>query len=356
MAAPATTGTVGQTVFLVEDFVRKAIKRCGLEAGEIGLEMVDEAIQLLYLFLSSTANHGVTLWTQRRTLMGTLPNSIAYNLLSGTVDVKNVLYRTVTKPSGGTASSSSGTAGNAFQYADVSLACTQNAANGYIQYDFGSAVVVSNVGISPNGAATLNLVWEYSDDASTWVTALSPGSASYEDLRMAWAEVDPAPSARYWRVRETGGATLDVRAVIFGQAPNDLPMSRMNIDEYTSQPNKTQSGTQCLNFFVQRLQDYPQMLVWPTSQSYYDIIVAWNFRHIMDPGDPTNILEVPQRWFEAIVSGLAFRFAQENPKKVDAALRGELLAWHTVQMREAEDEERDDSPIYIAPNISAYTQ
>lgn len=352
----ATSGTVAQTTILVDDVIVRAAKRCKFKPSEITAEVLDTARQNLYMLLSNVANHGVTLWTQRKTILAVQPNKLAYDLPSGTVDVKNALFRSVTLPAGGTAGSSAGgTASNAFDFTDVTLACTQTSADGNISYNFGTTVTVPVVGVMVNGNATLNLVWEYSSDNSTWTAFYSPGSASYTDLLVEWADINAAPSAQYYRVRETGGATLNVRKVIFAQSPSELPMARLNRDDYTSQPNKTQTGGQSLQYFVQRLENYPQMLTWPVPNGYFGSIVAWNFRHIQDVGDLTNTLEIPQRWVTAVVAMLAAEMAEEYPDRVDDRLLARLQERSARKTREAEDEERDDSPIYLGPNLSPYT-
>lgn len=351
-----TSGTVARTSLKVDDFITRAAKRCGFETGDIGSEMAEVGQQNLYLLLSELANHGVTLWTQRATLIGTVPNKLAYDLPDGTVDIKDGLFYSVTLPAGGTASSSpGGTASNAFDYNTPLSACTQTGANGSIGYDFGTTVVIPVVGVLPNGAKTLNLLWEFSTDNVNWTSYYAPGEAVYPAGVTTWAQINVAPSGQYYRVREIGGNTLDVCKIVMGQNPTGLPMNRMNRDDYSNLPNPTQSGTQTLQYFVQRLINAPQTLTWPVPQSYFNYFLFWNFRQIEDVGDLTNTVEIPQRWTEAVISSLAWKIAMEYPKKVNIADRSQLETYAEKKIREAEDEERDDSPIYLGPNISCYT-
>lgn len=122
------------------------------------------------------------------------------------------------RPSSGTpATSDGGTVANAFD-GDPATACTQIGTDGDISYDYGSGVTkpISRVGILPNGDATYDLVFEYSDDnAATWTTAVAPGSTAYTDQVAVFYDLPTPISARAWRVRETDGGTLDLAEVYF---------------------------------------------------------------------------------------------------------------------------------------------
>ena len=69
----------------------------------------------------------------------------------------------------------------------------------------------------------------------------------------------------------------------------------------------------------------------------------------------TDELEIPQRWYEAIVFMLSHRMSLELPN-VDVARIQYLEGQAEKYWLMAEQEERDKSPIYFAPNISVYTR
>jgi len=72
-------------------------------------------------------------------------------------------------------------------------------------------------------------------------------------------------------------------------------------------------------------------------------------------GALTDELEIPQRWYEAVQFMLAHRMSLELPQvAVDRIAYLEKQA--EKYLFEAEQEERDKSPIYWAPNISVYTR
>jgi hypothetical protein len=98
------------------------------------------------------------------------------------------------------------------------------------------------------------------------------------------------------------------------------------------------------------------MRLWPVPNADAETsqIVLWRQRQIMDVGTLTEELEVPQRWYEAVVSLLAAKLAFEIPE-VDASLIPLLDQKASQALYMARMEERDNSPITIAPNISMYT-
>jgi hypothetical protein len=84
-------------------------------------------------------------------------------------------------------------------------------------------------------------------------------------------------------------------------------------------------------------------------------MTVWYSRQIQDVGDLTDELEIPQRWYLAIQSMLAHQMSLELPQ-VAVDRIGYLEKQAEKYLYEAEQEERDKSPIYWAPNISVYTR
>jgi uncharacterized NAD(P)/FAD-binding protein YdhS len=75
----------------------------------------------------------------------------------------------------------------------------------------------------------------------------------------------------------------------------------------------------------------------------------------MDVGALYNEVEIPQRWYEAVLMNLAHRMSMELPNVPTDKIQ--YLETQAVKfLLEAEQEERDHSPIYWAPNISVYTR
>lgn len=75
----------------------------------------------------------------------------------------------------------------------------------------------------------------------------------------------------------------------------------------------------------------------------------------MDVGTLQQSLDIPQRWFEAIVSGLADKVAAETPA-VDIQLLPTLGQKATLALQKAWEGDSDGSSTKINPGIGCYTR
>jgi hypothetical protein len=93
----------------------------------------------------------------------------------------------------------------------------------------------------------------------------------------------------------------------------EITMARLNRDDYTNLPNKNFTANQPLPVLVQPHGSEPADLpVASTIQPVRadDCLVP---RQIMDVGDLTDELQIPQRWYMAVVNMLAHQMAMELP-------------------------------------------
>lgn len=350
-----TSGTVGQTQIDVVKFIEHAARRAGGLATTIAGEQLDAARESLYFFLSHLSNKGVNLWCIENTLLGLYPQQAKYDTPVGTVDLLSAFYRTMTRPEGN-ASASGGTAEFAFD-SDIETTCNTGGANGNISIDYGidNDQFISTAGILPRVGGSFSPVIEASADGITWTTVYSYGAITLTANVWNWVDLDPSTQKQYWRLRETAGGTLNIEELYFGTAPQEIPMYRMNLDDYTNLPNKSfTSESRSLQFWLDRKMDDPVLNVWPVPLNTFDLLSIWRHRHIMDVGSLTNLIEIPQRWGEAILNGLAYKVSLELPN-IDPARRAELKALANETYMEVADEERDHSPIKLAPAIGVYT-
>ncbi len=350
-----TSGTVGATTIRVVDILEDALKACGVSTVEMTPEVYKTAQNNLYFYLSALANDGIQLWTIQKYIIGLIPGQLSYNLDAGAVDVLNAVYRTVTFPSNGTAGSSSGSASNAFD-GSITTYCTQTAANGNISYAFPNAIAPVMFGILPNGNATYNLVYEYSDDGSTWTTHYAPGSQSYSNLVWSLNDVDLASAHQYWRVREIGGATLNLCEVMFGAAPTEINIARLSNDVYANLTQKFQGAPQPLQYWCDRTVSGPVLKVWQVPDDCLKQIVVYRRRQIQDVGNLTNTIEVPQRWMLYVVSDLAKYLCLKVPN-ADMNRYPLLEKLAMEQWARVSAEERDNTPIDLMSGLlGCYTQ
>ena len=84
-------------------------------------------------------------------------------------------------------------------------------------------------------------------------------------------------------------------------------------------------------------------------------MTVWYSRNIMDVGSLSGEIEIPDRWYLAIQSMLAHQMSMELPGiATERIMYLEKMA--DKYLYDAEQEERDKSPIYYSPNISVYTR
>lgn len=356
----ATSGTVGETVLYVDDLITTAFRRCGLSPGLQTAETSEIGRRSLYLFFSHLSSRGIQLWTIDRVIFGSWPNQLAYPLPFGTIDELNANWRTPVRATPTTATSSAGGTADNSDDLDVTTTCTQTSTNGNISYDFSSDVTIVSVGYLPYATATMNLVLESSDDNTTWTSRLAFGSLDMTANTWVWRDIWAPGTAQYWRVRETGGGTINAAEIYLSTGNTEIPMSRLNRDDYVNLPNKTQTAGTVTQFYVDSSYPDLQILATPVPNDAFHQLVIWRYRQIQDIGTMTNTVEAPQRWTETIISNLAAMMAIELDSveglKVDPARITGLVAQAGQRLKEVEGQERDNSPIYFVPGIGPYTR
>jgi hypothetical protein len=327
----AFSNTVSQTNFNTRRVIDNAIRRCKLTAQQITAEHIDIANDQLYLFLSDLANQGAPLWCIEKQIYPLYEGVGDITMTDGTVDILNSNFRTL-QPVTGT---------------NVDTSTTRTVS-------FTTDIFVANVGIYWTAAA-VPIALERSDDNVTWVT-IQTETPTATAGQWTWFDLDSSVAARYFRVRATSG-TLSFSQIYLANTPTEIPLARMNRDDYTNLPNKAFQNNRPLQFWFDRQVNNPIMHMWPVPNDAATVcqIVVWRQRYIMDVGTMTQDVEVPQRWLEAIVAGLAAKMALELVE-VDVNLIPILDQKAAISLNIAQMEERDNSPMMIAPNISPYTR
>ena len=356
----AYSGTVGQTVISVQTLIDHGARRCGKLAEELTSEQVLSAKQSLYFLLSHLANKGINYWCINKKVFGLKADQYIYSMPLGTIDVLNVLYRTMNRPTGSYTSSAGGVVALAYDN-DVDTYCQQSSANGNISINYGTdnPIYAGSIGflpyISGGGSATWSIIFEYSVDGITWNTLDDLGEIEVTDNQWVWTDIDPGQSVQYYRIRAYNGTTLALREFYVGNNARLIQMSRLNRDDYTNLPNQNFTANQPYQFWFDRTIPQPTMYLWPVPSDPFIQMTVWYSRQIMDVGALSGELEIPQRWYEAVLFMLAHRMSLELPQV--ATDRISYLEKQAEKfLFEAEQEERDKSPIYFAPNISVYTR
>ena len=356
----AYSGSVGTTVVTVQTLIDHGARRCGKLAEELTSEQVLSARESLFFLLSNLINIGIQYWAISKKVYGLQADNFVYKLPLGGNDVLQALYRSINRPTpngtGGYSTSAGGIVANAFD-SNVDTACTQTSINGNISVNYGTnnPVYVGSIGVLPNVSGSFNVVYEYSADGATWSTLLAPGAQTWVNNEWIWTDIEAGQTAQYYRIRETGGNTLNLRELYFGNNSTEITMSRLNRDDYTNLPNKNFTANQPFQYWFNRTIPQSEIYLWPVPSDPFVQMTVWYSRQIMDVGDLYGELEVPQRWYEAVVMMLSHRMSLELPG-VDLVRTQYLEGQAEKYLSMAEEEERDKSPIYFAPNISVYTR
>jgi hypothetical protein len=351
----AYSGTTGTTVITVQTLIDHGARRCGKLAEELTSEQVLSARQSLFFLLSNLINIGIQYWAIDKKVYGFSPDRYIYDLPLGGNDVLNALYRWMSRPSGAYTSSAGGTVANVYD-GNVDTICTQTSANGNISVNFGPSnpIYIGSIGFLPASSGTWSIILEYSSDGSSWSTLADLGTIPVVNNEWVWTDIDNGQTVPYYRIRAYNGTTLSLRELYFGNNSTEITMSRLNRDDYTNLPNKNFTANQPFQFWFNRTIPQSQIWLWPTPQNAFYQMTVWYSRQIMDVGDLYGELEIPQRWYEAVLMMLSHRMSLELPNvPLDRVtyLEGQADKYLTL----AEQEERDKSPIYFAPNISVYT-
>jgi hypothetical protein len=327
----AVSGTVSTTNFNTGRIIDNALRRCKIASQQITAEYIDIANDQLYLMLSDLANRGTQLWCIEKQIYPLYEGISGVTLDLGTVDILNSNLRYLMPVTG----------------TNVDTATSRT-------IDFSSATYVTTVGIKWS-AASAPLIFERSDDNVTWTTVQTETDLEAVSGEWTWFDLDSGLASIYFRVRATSGV-LSFSDIYTGNTPTEITLSRLNRDDYTNLPNKSFQSTRPLQYWFDRQVNQPVMRLWPVPNAAAEFyqIVLWRQRYIMDVGTMTQNLDIPQRWYDAIVAGLAAKLAQEivevSPDMIPVLDQKAAQSLSIAMM-----EERDNSPMMIAPNIAMYT-
>lgn len=325
----AYSGSIGGTTFDALSVVDHAFRRCRLPAQSITAEMHSYALNSLSFLLDGLSNSRTPSWCIEKVILPMYQNQPLIPMPQGTVEVLNLNYRTIQSVTG-----------------TVSTTSTS------YTVAFTSSTVVTTVGVRWSGAS-VPLTFQGSTNGTVWVT-LGTGDSSAVAGDITWWDIsEPLPYA-YFRI--TAGNTINYSNVYLGNLPQEIPLGALNRDNYVNQSNKYFPGRPSSYWFQRNLPNATVNL-WPApfEQAEQAQLILWRHRQIMDTENLQQEINVPPRWLEAIIDGLAARVGVETPM-VDANLLPLLEQRAARSLQAAWDGDTDGSPTYIQPAISVYTK
>lgn len=344
----ATSGTYNFSNIDVAELLTDAYQRIGFPEEKLNAMHMISGRRSLNFLLTEWSSKNLNLWTVQQQIVSPVENQNTYTLPSGTVDVIEVFLRVFNRPSGTATSTAGGTASYAFDGL-LTTACTQTSSNGRIYLDYGAdgSETITMIGVRVAADVTISLIFEYSEDASTWTTAYDAGSATYDSSETTWYMISVPVGARYFSSRAYSGGTQNMTELYFVTQLQDTKLGRISRSNYAAVSQKYQQGRPSA-FMVNRLIS-PTMNIYPAPDDAENTVLVYNrIRHMYDVSAATQTFDVPQRFLEAIASGVAAKLATKFAPERKAELMSDAAAAFAV----AAAEDRDRAPFQVMPDMS----
>lgn len=326
-----------------EQIIREAYERAGVLGDLQVAQKVKTALRSLNYILISWINRRLNLFTIKQGMLALNPGQSSYLMPINISDILKASLRSSYRNLGGTPlSSPGGTAANAFD-SNLNTSCTQSGPNGNISYSWGgSNRAISLIGIVSFVDATYTLTAQFSYDGSTWTNneVLVLPATVFQKNVLQWFSIPVPISAAYFRILETGGATLDIAELYFNNNVIDSPLSRMSWSEYHTAPNKEQTNTPSQYFFDRQIN--PILRLYATPNNLYNCLYYTFKRQVQDIGSMIDTAEIPYRFMEALTADLAYRIAVKE-KKLDII---QILKSESIDaFREVAFEDEESVPV-----------
>jgi hypothetical protein len=299
----ATSGTAAFNLDLAE-IVEEAFERCGAEL-RTGYDL-RTARRSLNLLFADWANRGVNMWTFEQGTITLTPGLATYALPTDTVDLLEHVIRTG--------------AGSASTQADLTI----------------TRISVSTYATIPNKlqqARPIQLWFQRLDGQRSAVGTVLASVITATDTTITVASVVGLPT--------TGFVLIGTETIYYGSiSGNQLLYCARGQANTTAATHTTGDPVYAQNL--------PSVTVWPTpdnTQTYQ--LVYWRMRRIDDAGGGVNTMDVPFRFLNALVAGLAYYLALKVP---DGAQRLDVLkAQYDEAWQLASEEDREKAAVRFVP-------
>jgi hypothetical protein len=143
-----------------------------------------------------------------------------------------------------------------------------------------------------------------------------------------------------------------------GNGPNqtDLNITRISVSTYSTIPNKLAQGRP-IQVWINRQSgqttdllgatpSYPQINVWPapdqgTALNPYYVFYYWRLKRIYDAGNGVNVIDIPFRFQNCMVAGLAYMLAVKKPDvSPDRLMALKMMYDEAWELAASEDREK----------------
>ena len=250
------------SVDTIDTIIKKSFELIGTKSSSITGEQLESSRNSVNLILSDWFNRNIHLWTIKTNAIETIPGKRYYELPLNIQNVLQAFFRTYVRNNLGIAFASSGNPADAFDN-NKNTACTQTATNGNIGMQFSNTVSIDILGIISQDDKEYTITFEGSNDGINYTTILAVPKQTYKANQSYYFETNLSLNTYlYYRIRETGGVTLNIQELYFNNNIQDLRMTEESRSDYTDRPIKFYKNYRCTMYYVD-YQIAPIMYVWP---------------------------------------------------------------------------------------------
>ena len=318
-----TSGSYDFLSVQVEPLIRDAYENIGIAPEMLTPQKLDSARRSINLLLIEWMNKSTNLWTLHSGFLALNEFQSSYILPNYVSDLTEVNLRSSNRVLGGIpASSNGGIAVNAFD-GNAATACTQDVPDGNISYDYGAGMSqnISFCGITSHANLTYNLNIEASNNNANWQNILTIPAKAFTAGQLYWFDIPTPTNARYYRIRETGGATLNISEIYLNNNVTDTVIGSISRNEYLSLPEKKLTGRPSSYYFDRKIT--PILNLWPAPSNLYNAIEYSYKKMMQDVGLYTNSLDIPARFYPALTTGLSYKLSLKYNNQIADMLMGE---------------------------------
>jgi hypothetical protein len=310
--------TTGQTAFNLDltELIEEAFERCGSELRS-GYDF-RTARRSINLMTIEWSNRGINLWTVEECAIPLVTNQGVYPVPADTIDILDMVTRT------SNASTANQTDINLSRISESTYSTIPNklTTGRPIQVWFNRQTSLTN------GAA------------STTVAAGSPITATATTITLTSTA----------GLGSTGFIKIDSETIGYTNiSGNQL------VNCWRGQ-NGTTAATHAAGASVY-IQNLPCVNVWPTPDSGGGpyTLIYWRMRRLQDAGDGVNIQDIPFRFINCFVAGLAYMLSVKL-QGVDPQRMMNLKADYEEQFALASTEDRETAPVRFVPRNLFYSR
>lgn len=320
------------------DLIEQSFQYVGILPAQIDDQMRNTALYALNEIQTQWCNDYTIQFNLIHSIIKLQPNVPSYRLPSPvykTLDCQRVLVNRLT--AGVPFSSSGGVAANAFDNS-FATSCTQTTPNGSIGIrsgviNPGTPIVINYIGVLSNVTRNYQLAFEASLDGIEWIPIQSMKrveefSGIKNDISIKWFPMLAPLSLPYWRIREFGGATLDICEIYFETLQSSFYIKPLSQDSYDALAQKPTTGYPT-TYAVLKENDNVVVYMWgiPT-ESMLNPTMMMDFRTLQYPVDINYIhypININQKFLKPLRANLTYELSIIFKPELSQALKMDFL-------------------------------